>query len=160
MANAFDKTVEAILNFLNQPQNAALKQELLQDQQNFDLSFLVDKLQKAMTGQVSTTGLLWHGRDFGEALYDALVEIKKSAPSVVVETQDLMDVVLEDVGNMKLSIVKMLRQLTTLDLKGAMTLVDNLPAVIMEAVPPSKATSAQKAFTENGARISLRPSQK
>lgn len=157
--NAFDRTVDAILAFLDLPQNTALKQEILQDAANFDFSLVVEKLQKAMQRQVSTDGLLWHGRDFGEALRDAIHEIKKTGIPAPLEEQGQMDVVLETVGDKKVVVVQMLRRMTDCDLKRAMEIVDHLPAVIMNGVPPSKAASAQKAFEESGAKVSLRPSQ-
>ena len=155
--NAHARTVDAIAEILKRPENAELRGDILLYTLHLDSSFAVDKLQKIMREQITRENLASNGREFSEALREAVKEIQKTAPPAD-EEDGLMDVVLESAGDKKMVIIQVLRRMMSGDLKGVMDAVNDVPAVIMSGVSPSKAAAAQKILTESGAQVSLRPS--
>lgn len=72
-----------------------------------------------------------------------------------VEEKTEFDVVLQDVGDKKIQVIKVVRQLTSLGLKEAKDLVESAPAKLMEAVTKEEAEKAKAALEAEGAKIAL-----
>lgn len=72
------------------------------------------------------------------------------------EEKDTFDVVLKEVGNNKIQVIKAVRQLTTLGLKEAKALVDEAPKPVKESVSKEDAENAKKALEEVGAKVELK----
>lgn len=72
-----------------------------------------------------------------------------------VEEQTEFDVVLQDVGDKKIQVIKVVRQLTSLGLKEAKDLVESAPVKVMEAVTKEEGEKAKAALEAEGAKASL-----
>jgi len=65
-------------------------------------------------------------------------------------------VVLKDAGSKKIQVIKAVREVTTLGLKEAKDLVDNVPGNVKEAVSKEEAESVKKKLEEQGATVELK----
>ena len=70
--------------------------------------------------------------------------------------KDTFDVVLQEVGDKKINIIKEVRAATGLGLKEAKDLVEGAPKTIKEGVAKSDADELKKKFEEAGAKIELK----
>ncbi len=64
-------------------------------------------------------------------------------------------VVLKDMGADKIKVIKALRQVTTLGLAEAKTLVESAPATITEAAPKEEAQKMKETLEAAGAKVEL-----
>ncbi|MBV69508.1 MAG: 50S ribosomal protein L7/L12 [Pelagibacterales bacterium] len=78
------------------------------------------------------------------------VEEQKSAE------KDTFDIVLKEVGDKKINIIKEVRAATGLGLKEAKDLVEGAPKTIKEGVAKAEAEDIKKKFEESGAKIELK----
>jgi len=72
------------------------------------------------------------------------------------EEQTEFDVVLTGFGGNKISVIKVVRKLTSLGLKEAKELVESAPKAIKEGVTKDEAEEAKKAFEEAGATVEVK----
>ena len=72
------------------------------------------------------------------------------------EVQDEFDVVLTTFGDKKINVIKMVREVTSLGLKEAKELVDNLPRAVKEALGKEEAEELKAKFEEVGAQVELK----
>ncbi|MBA8827051.1 large subunit ribosomal protein L7/L12 [Saccharopolyspora lacisalsi] len=73
------------------------------------------------------------------------------------EEQDEFDVVLEDAGDKKIQVIKVVREVITgLGLKEAKELVEDVPKPLLEKVDKEKADEAKAKLEESGAKITLK----
>ena len=70
--------------------------------------------------------------------------------------KDTFDVILTDVGDKKINIIKEVRAATGLGLKEAKDLVEAAPKPIKEGVPKAEADEIKKKFEEACAKIDLK----
>lgn len=71
------------------------------------------------------------------------------------EEKDDYDVMLTEVGQKKVQVIKEVRSLTSLGLKEAKTLVDGAPAPVLEGVDKEAAEKAKEALEVAGATVEL-----
>ncbi len=71
------------------------------------------------------------------------------------EEKDVFDVVLSDVGDKKIQVIKEVRSLTNLGLKDAKDLVDNAPKPVLEGASKEDAERAKAALEAAGATVEL-----
>jgi large subunit ribosomal protein L7/L12 len=72
------------------------------------------------------------------------------------EEKDEFDVVLEGVGDKKIQVIKVVRELTSLGLKEAKELVDGAPNTVKEAVSKQDAEQMKAKLEEVGATVALK----
>ncbi|MFP4353676.1 MAG: 50S ribosomal protein L7/L12 [Phycisphaerae bacterium] len=72
-----------------------------------------------------------------------------------VEEKTSFDVILKDVGDKKIQVIKAVRALTSLGLKEAKELVEGAPKPVKEGVSKEEAEEAKKALEESGATASV-----
>ena len=72
------------------------------------------------------------------------------------EEKSSFDVVLTAAGQSKISVIKVVRELSGLGLKEAKELVDNAPSNIKEAVSKDEAEGFKKSLEEAGAEVELK----
>ena len=70
--------------------------------------------------------------------------------------KDSFDIVLTEVGDKKINIIKEVRAATGLGLKEAKDLVEGAPKAIKEGVAKAEAEEIKKKFEESGAKIELK----
>jgi len=71
------------------------------------------------------------------------------------EEQTAFDVVLAEVGDKKIQVIKEVRALTNLGLKEAKELVDTAPQPVLQGVPREEADGAKEALEGAGAVIQI-----
>lgn len=76
--------------------------------------------------------------------------------SAATEEQTEFDVVLTVVGQQKISVIKVVRSLTSLGLKEAKELVDSAPKIVKEAVSKAEAEEVKAKLEEAGATVELK----
>jgi large subunit ribosomal protein L7/L12 len=70
--------------------------------------------------------------------------------------QTEFDVVLAGVGEKKIQVIKIVREITSLGLKEAKALVDEAPKAVKEAVSKEEAAEIQAKLTEAGATVEIK----
>ncbi len=71
------------------------------------------------------------------------------------EEQTAFDVVLKEIGDKKIGVIKAVRALTNLGLKEAKDLVESAPKAIVEGASKDDAEAAKAALEEAGATVSV-----
>jgi large subunit ribosomal protein L7/L12 len=76
------------------------------------------------------------------------------APAAEEKTE--FDVILKEVGEKKINVIKVVREVTNLGLKEAKDLVDGAPKPIKEGVSKEEAEAIRKKFEAEGAKVEIR----
>jgi large subunit ribosomal protein L7/L12 len=79
-----------------------------------------------------------------------------AAAPAAAEVKDTFDVVLTEVGDKKINVIKVVREVTSLGLKEAKDLVDGAPKTVKEGVSKTEAEDIKKKFAEAGAKVDLK----
>ena len=74
----------------------------------------------------------------------------------VVEEKDEFDVILEAIGDKKIQVIKVVRELTSLGLKEAKDLVESAPAAVKEGISKDEAEQVKAKLEEQGAKVALK----
>lgn len=77
-----------------------------------------------------------------------------AAPEAEEKTE--FEVVLTAVGDKKINVIKVVREVTSLGLKEAKDLVESAPKAVKEGVPKEEAEAIQKKFVGVGATVELK----
>ena len=77
------------------------------------------------------------------------------AAAAPAEEKDAFTVVLTEVGDKKINVIKVVREVTSLGLKEAKDLVESAPKPIKEGVPKDEAEAIRKKFEEVGAKVQI-----
>ena len=72
------------------------------------------------------------------------------------EEQTAFDVILKDIGDKKIQVIKAVRALTNLGLKEAKDLVEGAPKPVKTAVSKEDAAEAKKQLEEAGAQVEVK----
>ena len=72
------------------------------------------------------------------------------------EEQTEFDVVLKSVGDKKINVIKVVREVTSLGLKEAKDLVESAPAKVKEGINREEAEEIKKKFEEAGAQMEIK----
>jgi large subunit ribosomal protein L7/L12 len=82
-----------------------------------------------------------------------------AAPAVAAEPEEEQtefDVILKDIGDKKINVIKAIRKITGLGLKDAKGLVESAPATVKEAVDKDLAESVKKDLEDAGATVEIK----
>ena len=79
-----------------------------------------------------------------------------AAAAAPAEAQTEFTVLLSDVGDKKINVIKAVREVTSLGLKEAKDLVEAAPSTIKEAVSKEEAETIKKKFEEAGAKVTIK----
>lgn len=72
------------------------------------------------------------------------------------EEKTEFSVILTEVGDKKINVIKVVREVTSLGLKEAKDLVEAAPKPVKEAVPKDEAETIRKKFEEVGAKVEIK----
>jgi len=72
------------------------------------------------------------------------------------EEKSEFDVELTGVGDKKINVIKVIREITSLGLKEAKDMADNAPSIVKEASPKEEAEEVKKKLEEAGATVTLK----
>ncbi len=78
------------------------------------------------------------------------------AGAAAVEEKTDFDVILTDIGEKKINVIKVVREVTSLGLKEAKDLVEAAPKAVKEGVPKDEAEAVKKKFEEVGAKVEIK----
>jgi large subunit ribosomal protein L7/L12 len=76
--------------------------------------------------------------------------------AAVAEEQEEFDVILQTVGDKKIQVIKVIREVTSLGLKEAKDLVDGAPSTVKEAATKDEAAQIKAKLEEQGATVTLK----
>ena len=79
-----------------------------------------------------------------------------AAAAAPVEEQTEFTVVLQEVGEKKINVIKAVREVTSLGLKEAKDLVEGAPQTVKEGVSKDEAAKIKKVFEEAGAKVTIK----
>ena len=79
-----------------------------------------------------------------------------AAGAAAEEEKTEFDVELTSVGDQKIKVIKVVRELTGLGLKEAKEVVDNAPKALKEGVPKEEAEAAKAKLEEVGATVTIK----
>ncbi len=79
-----------------------------------------------------------------------------SKAEAVVEEKTAFDVILAGVGDKKIQVIKVVRELTSLGLKEAKDLVEGAPKPVKTGVSKEEAETAKKKLEESGATVEIK----
>lgn len=85
----------------------------------------------------------------------AVVAAAPGAAAEEEEEKTSFDVMLKDIGDKKIQVIKAVRAMTSLGLKEAKELVESAPKAVKEGVPKEEAEEAVKHLTEAGATATI-----
>ena len=86
----------------------------------------------------------------------AVAAAPASGEGSVAEEKTDFDIELSGVGDKKINVIKVIREITSLGLKEAKDLTDGAPNVIKEAVPANEANEIKAKLEEAGATVTLK----
>ena len=123
-----------------------------------DLNKMVDELSKLSVMEAAELSkLLQEKWGVSASAPVAAVAAAGGAPEEQKSAEkDSFDVVLKEVGDKKINIIKEVRAATGLGLKEAKDLVEGAPKTIKEGVAKAEAEELKKKFEESGAKIELK----
>jgi len=73
-----------------------------------------------------------------------------------VEEKTEFAVVLTEVGDKKINVIKVVREVTSLGLKEAKDLVDGAPKTVKEGITKAEAADIKKKFEDQGAKVEIK----
>jgi large subunit ribosomal protein L7/L12 len=79
-----------------------------------------------------------------------------AAPAAAAEEKTEFEVVLKEVGDNKINVIKVVREVTSLGLKEAKDLVDGAPKTVKEGVTKDDAEAMKKKFEAVGAKVEVK----
>jgi large subunit ribosomal protein L7/L12 len=79
-----------------------------------------------------------------------------AAPAAAVEEKTEFEVVLKEVGENKINVIKVVREVTSLGLKEAKDLVDGAPKTVKEGITKDEAEAMKKKFEAVGAKVEVK----
>lgn len=84
------------------------------------------------------------------------VAAASAGPAAAAEEKTEFNVILAEVGEKKIQVIKVVRELTGLGLKEAKDLVDGAPKPVKEGVAKAEAESIKKKLEEQGAKVEIK----
>ena len=123
-----------------------------------DLNKMVDELSKLSVMEAAELSKLLQEKwgVSAAALVAAAAAAGGGADEQKAAEKDSFDIVLTDVGDKKINIIKEVRAATGLGLKEAKDMVEGAPKTIKEGVAKAEAEEIKKKFEESGAKIDLK----
>lgn len=88
----------------------------------------------------------------------AAVPVAAAAPAAgaaPAEEKTEFNVVLKEIGDKKINVIKVVREVTSLGLKEAKDLVDGAPKPVKEGIPKEEAEEVKKKFEAAGATVEI-----
>src|SRR3954447_1487664 len=79
-----------------------------------------------------------------------------AAAAAPVEAQTEFQVILSEVGDKKINVIKAVREVTSLGLKEAKDLVEGAPQTVKEGVSKDEAAKIKKVFEDAGAKVTIK----
>ncbi len=94
--------------------------------------------------------------EFGVSAAAPVAVAAGPAAAAAVEEQTEFTVILKEIGDKKINVIKVVREITGLGLKEAKDLVDNAPKAVKENIDKAAADEIVKKLEEAGAKCELK----
>jgi large subunit ribosomal protein L7/L12 len=94
--------------------------------------------------------------EFGVSAAAGVVVAAAADAGPVEEEKTEFDVELTEVGPNKVKVIKVIREVTDLDLRSAKELVDNAPKIVKEAISKGEAEDVKTRLEAEGAKATLK----
>ena len=94
--------------------------------------------------------------EFGVSAAAGVVVAAAADAGPVEEEKTEFDVELTEVGPNKVKVIKVIREVTDLDLRSAKELVDNAPKIVKEAISKGEAEDVKARLEAEGAKATLK----
>ena len=94
--------------------------------------------------------------EFGVTAVAAMPAATVSPEAAAQEEKDQFNVILATIGDKKINVIKVVREVTSLGLKEAKDLVDGAPKTLKEAVTKEEAAELKKKFEAVGATVEIK----
>lgn len=94
--------------------------------------------------------------EFGVSADAPVMVAGAAAAPAAAATKDSWDVVLTDVGETKMNVIKAVKEITGLGLKESKEIVDNAPKTVKEGVSETEAEEIKKKLEEAGATVEVK----
>ena len=85
----------------------------------------------------------------------AAAPAEASAPAQDEDEKTEFNVVLKEIGDNKISVIRVVRELTALGLKESKEMVESAPATVKESINKDDAAAAKAKLEEAGAKVDL-----
>ena len=85
----------------------------------------------------------------------AVAMVAPGGGEAAAEEKTTFDVILKEIGDKKIQVIKVVRAMTGLGLKEAKDLVDKAPGKVKEGIPKDEAEKVKKELEEHGATVEL-----
>jgi large subunit ribosomal protein L7/L12 len=121
-----------------------------------DLAKLVDDLSALTVLEAAELSKMLEEKWGVSAAAPVAVAAVAAGPAAVVEEQTEFDVILAEVGDKKINVIKEVRAITGLGLKEAKDLVEAAPKTVKEAVSKDEAEKIKKVLEEAGAKVQVK----
>ncbi|MBI2235625.1 MAG: 50S ribosomal protein L7/L12 [Magnetospirillum sp.] len=121
-----------------------------------DLAKLVDDLSALTVLEAAELSKMLEEKWGVSAAAPVAVAAVAAGPAAVVEEQTEFDVILAEVGEKKINVIKEVRAITGLGLKEAKDLVEAAPKAVKEAVSKDEAEKIKKVLEEAGAKVQIK----
>lgn len=112
----------------------------------FDLAELIETFKTKFNVTIAAAPVAAAGGGGGGA----------AAPAEAAEEQTEFTVILKEGGAKKIQVIKAVREVTSLGLKEAKDLVDNVPGTVKEGASKDEAQAIKKKLEEQGATVELK----
>lgn len=86
----------------------------------------------------------------------AVAGVAAAGAAEAAEEQTEFTVRLVEIGEKKINVIKVVREVTSLGLKEAKDLVESAPAAIKEDIPKDEAETIKKKFEDVGAKVEIK----
>lgn len=113
----------------------------------------LSELKKALEDKFGVTAA---APSFNPAMFAGMGGGGAAAAAPVEEEQTEFDVVLTEIGDSKLNVIKVVREITGLGLKEAKDLVDSSPKPIKQAVSRDEADKIKAQVAEAGGKVEIK----
>ena len=122
-----------------------------------EIKELGDKLSNLTLKQaVDLAGYLKSAYGIEPAAAGAVMAAPVAGPAAEVEEKTAFDVILLEVGEKKINVIKVVRALTNLGLKEAKDLVEGAPKPVKQGVTKDEAADAKRQLEEAGAKVEIK----
>ena len=148
-------TIDGVLKMAEE--QAAAEQAAEIKEFSAEIKALGDKLvELKLTEAVELADYLKQEYDIEPAAGGAVMVAGPGGEAVEEEEQTAFDVVLKDIGDKKIQVIKAVRALTSLGLKEAKELVEAAPKAVKEGVAKEEAEEAKSQLEEAGATVEVK----
>ena len=123
-----------------------------------DLQVIAENLSSLTVMEVAQLVKMLEGKWGVSAAAPVALAAAGAAPAAAaaVEEQTEFQVTLKEVGEKKINVIKVVREVTSLGLKEAKDLVDGAPKTVKEGVSKEEAETIRKKFEAEGAKVEIK----